>query len=74
MADPAEPQQPQTENLGTCAWCDEDAVTVLYTSGGKSAKKRITAPVCGDHERHFLAQGASSERSEFAEKYQKGRK
>lgn len=74
MADPAERQQPQEEGLGTCAWCDDAAVTRLFTSGGKSAKKRITAPVCGAHERHFLAQGATSERSEFQEKFQKGRK
>lgn len=74
MADPAEPQPPQTENLGPCAWCGEPGLTRLFVEGKKSAKHRKTAVVCGDHERHFILQGATSERSEFQEQYQKGRR
>lgn len=74
MADPAEPQAPQTEGLGECAWCGEPAITMLFTEGSKNARRRKKAPVCGAHERRFLEQGATSERSEFQEQYQKGRK
>src|SRR4051794_9303174 len=66
MADPAEPQRPQTDKqaLGDCAWCGAPAVTMLFTEGSKKAKSRKKAPVCAEHETHFLAQGATSQRSE----------
>jgi hypothetical protein len=66
MADPAEPQQPKEQrDLGKCGWCDKDAVTLLFVEGSKKAKKRKTAPVCAEHEAHFIQGGASSERSEM---------
>lgn len=70
MADPAE-QQPAKEDLGTCGWCSEPATTRLYVVGKKGAKNRKTAPVCDEHERRFLDQGATSERSEMEAKLPK---
>lgn len=74
MADPAEAQVPPEENLGPCGWCEQQAVTRLYTQGKPGAKHRKTAPVCGDHERHFINQGATSVRSELTERHAKNAK
>jgi hypothetical protein len=65
MADPAEQQAAPQQDLGPCGWCENKATTRLYVVGKKGAKNRKTAPVCDDHERQFLDQGATSERSEL---------
>lgn len=61
-------QAPQQDERPTepCAWCGEPSVTRLIVASGK---KGTRAPVCVDHERQFIRQGAETERSLFDKKH-----